>query len=59
MHRVLGILVALRMQHGTERPPVQVITSFAAQLCLEGFAQVSIPRCLYHQRTCESKLELC
>lgn len=55
--------MALRMQHGTERPSVLVITSFVGQLssfvgqlCWESSAQVSI---FSHQRTCESKLELC
>lgn len=51
--------MALRMQEGIERPSVLVISSFVGQLCRESFAQVSIPSCLSHQRTCESKLELC
>lgn len=51
--------MALGMQHGTERPSVLAITSFVGQLCMESFAQVSIPGCLSHQSTYESKLELC
>lgn len=51
--------MALRMQYGTERPSVLVITSFVGQLCWESSAQVSVPSCLSHERTCESKLELC
>lgn len=51
--------MALGMQHGTERPSVLVITSFVGQLCMESFAQVSIPSCLSHQSACEPKPELC
>lgn len=51
--------MALGMQHGTERPSVLAITSFVGQLCMESFAQVSIPSCLSHQSACKPKPELC